>query len=378
MLGVSILVLTCPAISAINSGDHDMVTAGKGTDTNLCGYCHIPHNAVGDKIWSDWGNEARIGTGISDIGDLCYTCHDGTATNVGSTTAFDQTKEQHKVSTGLDCDMCHTVHDQNPNLSGKFLSVADLDADGTYCDECHDSDDAGSLGDHTAGTQHPMGGPTPNNCHKCHAPAHGATPTVDTYENPEGTVLTNPIMNESNEDSAYCASCHNSTSGKGGTAFNYVQDGGSNAYKHPANVTSPGTYGTFTASASSCETCHDPHMPTVSANTQDPILQEANTDSAYCTSCHNGTDGPAIGSSHPMPASPSMTPTDATPATGTPWAGSIDDDGDLVADYPGNTANAMACETCHSVHRLGDSGAHPLLRIVNTTNQLCSNCHTDK
>jgi len=66
-----------------------------------------------------------------------------------------------------------------------------------------------------------------------------------------------------------------------------------------------------------------------------------------------------------------------TPAL--PWANQVDEDGVVGADWTTATANAMACETCHSVHRQGwtGAGASYFLRNANgTANELCVACHT--
>ncbi|MDP1854054.1 MAG: cytochrome c3 family protein [Candidatus Omnitrophota bacterium] len=352
VLGLLVGVYSFSFASVVNT-KHDMFFMSKGIDPNVCGYCHVPHNAAGDKIWSTWANEAQLTSGPSStIGNMCYTCHDGTATSLGQTTAFNAALQQHKTDTGTDCNICHTVHD---NANGKFLGIAKTQSanteSATYCETCHDATmypGADPHGDHLAGTEHPYkdtGAVLDESCNACHQ-MHGAV-------NYTTTSLTNPILKVANADSAYCATCH----------VGYVQAAiGGN--KHPANLSSGGSWGKV-----DCATCHDPHQPADSGRPS--ILKDANTDSAYCATCHQATGtvkGPTVGTfSHPT--SVGFTTVGLTPA-----GNNIDDDND-GADYPGNSAS-LVCESCHSVHKKGVSGK--LLRITATAGALCVNCHSGK
>ena len=363
------------SFAGVAGSKHDMYSLGKGTDPNVCSYCHIPHKAAGDKIWSTWANEAQLTSGPSTtIGNMCYTCHDGTATSIGQTTAFNVSLQQHKVPSGQDCDMCHSVHD---NTNGMFMNVAEYQ--NSFCVNCHNAAvNAGGLGDMSAVGNHPSywvagtvhQGPSTgafctachftgevhgqvvraNSCCLCHAKAHGAV----NYSRPG---LSNPILRIDNTDSNFCATCHpiNMQISAGGT-------------KHPANLSSGGTWGKVI-----CQDCHDPHQP---QNPNNPfILRDQNVDSAYCAQCHDPTstaNGPKIGNGHPVGLPFSMTPVDTTK---TPAGNSIDDDGFYGIDYPANSSNVI-CETCHSMHRKGTGS--PLLRIDNSGGVLCLNCHTDK
>ncbi len=371
---VMVLVLLCIpnfSFAGVANTEHDMFSEGKGTNTNICSYCHIPHNAAGNKIWSDWGNEAQLTSGPSStIGNMCYTCHDGTASLVGQTTAFNSSLQQHKVTSGLDCDMCHSVHD---NANGMFINIAKKED--SYCAACHDGlVDAGGLGDMTgvgnhqsywtSAASHSTGascsachysGPynQAGTCNLCHVKAHGAA-------NYSKGSITNPILRYDNSDSAFCATCHpvNTQASIGGN-------------KHPANLSSAGTWGKV-----DCEGCHDPHQPGVADHPF--ILNDTNTDSQMCVNCHDGAQGPDIGNSHPAPfAFGSIIPLDGSAATGTPPGNVIDDDGRNGPDYPLNSGD-LICESCHGIHRKVDAAGTKLLRITNTNADLCSNCHTDK
>lgn len=355
-LWLVIIVNQSEVSAGVAGSKHDLTS--RGSEKNVCAYCHVPHKAAGAKIWSNFGNTSQLTGGSSTaIGNLCYTCHDGTVTDIGLKTVFNTALQQHKITEGQDCNMCHSVHD---NTNERFMKVAKTGGGGgtgtaspSYCETCHSGASmpakAAELGDHITGTQHPyMFG----NCKGCHT-VHGAA----NYTPEKGTVK-NPILRWDNVDSAMCTLCHE----------DHVQltKGG---MKHPANVTAAGQWGKLT-----CETCHDVHQPGVTGRSK--ILREDNIDSKYCTSCHqseDGAKGPGIGRhSHPVNINFAVTPTDPSKA---PAANTIDDNLRDGPDYPENSAS-MVCESCHSVHNFGV--ATPLLRVTSDRGALCINCHNDK
>lgn len=371
----------CPAIvfAGVQGTPHDLSSG----PNDLCFACHVPHNAAGDNLW------ARDLTGISfgGVQQLCYSCHNGDVSIVGSGTAFSTTLEQH-LPVGSDCSgtgACHDVHNAAPGggTTGRFVVVDETS--GSYCVTCHDATafGSGTHGDHTAGTNHFTNGGT-FNCEQCHT-VHGAVPQTT---NP-GT-LTRPILLADNTASGaygdFCASCHNGTApaavvpGTGGIAasdvHDYVETGlnGANV-QHPTMSTSTSTNWTGSP-VGGCNKCHDVHDPNLTPVGY--ILMETNTDSGYCVSCHDGTDAPGVGTgTHPtgIPVDINMN-SGLTPAL--PWAQQIDEDGVAGADWASATTNRMVCETCHSVHKLGFSGtgSEYFLRHANgTNNELCSACH---
>ena len=385
------IALLAPGVvyAGITGSDHDMRTyAGGGTVTKeLCFACHTPHNATGTNLWA-----RTVGGPFTGVQNLCYTCHDGTITTVGTTTAFNAAKEQHK-NVGGECSAagaCHDVHNQNPNSSGRFLVVADANANNTYCDECHDATPftgAEGLGDHTtAGNNHKIGvagtGGTLT-CDGCHTP-HGATAQVAATGG-----LTHPALLASNKTATvygqFCVSCHNGTaptaavSGTGGVSavdvWNYTETAiNGSEFQHPSMVAT----GDNAFAIGGCNLCHDVHDPAGPA-TNGYVLKSANANSAYCVSCHNGTTGQAVGAnSHPVNIVVSSAAMNSgSPAL--PWAQQIDEDGLAGADWTTATANSIVCESCHSAHRQGFTGlGHEFfLRAANgTANELCSRCHS--
>lgn len=373
-VGFALLTLPMAALAGVQGSDHDLTGGGQ----KLCQACHTPHNALGDKLWAS----APSGT-FTGVQDLCYTCHDGSVSSVGATTAFDDTKEQH-ATVGADCSgdgACHDVHNQNPNLSGKFTVASVVQTNGSYCETCHDATmftGAEGLGDHTAGITHYTDGAT-FTCNQCHT-LHGATAQT---VNPVG--LSNPILLANNNDGTYygvfCAQCHGgippaaAIPGTGGVAASDVY-----AYAEATNGGSESKHPTSTAATGGCNLCHDVHEPT--GTDFGYLLKEDNANSAYCLSCHTGGSAPAIGLNTHYTGIPSNVGMNTGLNPPLPWADQIDEDAATAntADWATATASNMVCETCHSVHRKGYVGADQqyFLRHPNgSLNQLCSSCHTD-
>ncbi len=373
IVALAILAIPAAGIAGVAGSDHDMTAGGD----KLCFACHIPHNALGDKLWASTPSGTFTG-----VQDLCYTCHDGSVTSLGSTTAFNAALEQH-ATVGADCSgggSCHDVHNQNPNGTGRFTVAGVTETEGSYCQTCHDATPftgAEALGDHTAGITHFTNGTT-FTCNQCHT-LHGATAQTT---NPVG--LTNPILLADNEpgayDGAFCISCHSgvapaeATAGTGGVAATDTHDyaegtaDGTEAM-HPTITTSGGT------PIGGCGKCHDVHDP---AGTDfGYLLLEDNANSAYCVSCHAGGGSPTVGGNTHYTGLPAATDMNSGLTPPLPWANQIDEDGTAGADWASATANHMVCESCHSVHRQGyvTTPAY-FLRHDNSNNQICSACHT--
>jgi hypothetical protein len=104
-----------------------------------------------------------------------------------------------------------------------------------------------------------------------------------------------------------------------------------------------------------------------------------NANSAYCVTCHDGVSAPGVGANTHFTGVPTDVNMNSGLTPPLPWADQIDEDGNPGADWPTATANNMVCETCHSVHRKGNTGVEAMyfLRHENgTMNQLCTACHS--
>lgn len=373
---LTLLCMHASVFAAITGGRHDL----SGTES-MCESCHTPHDAGSAYLW---GRANTVASTLSGQALLCYSCHDGTITSAGATTAFDDGLEQH-IGVGTDdCSgngTCHDVHTENPNQSGKFLVAGVGETNGSYCETCHDATQftgAETLGDHTAGITHFTNGTT-FTCNQCHT-VHGATAQTT---NPGS--LTNPILLANNQSGStygdFCISCHQGTiptaavPGTGGVAsgdpFDYSESTtGGTETKHP----------TTSAGVGGCNMCHDVHDPTGSA-TNSYILAETNANSAFCVSCHDGDPGPAVGVSHPagvaVAAGSLGYNSGLTPPL--PWSDEISAVGNGEGGvHTGTVADQIVCETCHSVHRNGFTGTdneYFLRNAMGSGDVLCRECH---
>ncbi|MEN8008398.1 MAG: hypothetical protein ABFS42_15420, partial [Candidatus Krumholzibacteriota bacterium] len=121
----------------------------------------------------------------------------------------------------------------------------------------------------------------------------------------------------------------------------------------------------------------DVHDPTGTAFGY--LLMADNANSAYCVSCHGAAGAPPVGANTHYTGIPSDVNMNNGLIPAMPWANQIDEDGTAGVDWATATANNMVCETCHSVHRQGNTGleAEFFLRHENgNLNQICSSCHT--
>ena len=388
-LAALVICLAPVAAHALVTGTlHDMSGyTGSAVTAKLCQACHTPHNA-GSTLWA----MTPSGT-FTGVQDLCYTCHDGTITSVGSATAFSTTLETH-TTTGSDCsggtNSCHDVHD---NTNGKFLTVTP-DANGVYCTSCHGSGSSLVGGDHLAGSMHFTNATF--TCNNCHAP-HGAVMQTDgTQVYPYGDVASGkPILladnNAGGEYGTMCISCHNNQApfaGVVGDVYDYQENtnDGSES-QHPTYTTSlSANWGTMMIGCVECHDVHDSGGAVTGNGTGSFLLSVENTHSASCIACHDGTMGPdtaaSASSSHYVGIVGGGNVGTTANGANLPWGNQLDEDGAATngtPDFALNTANTMMCETCHSVHKNGVTGAGQgyFLRVANGAgNDLCRTCHS--
>ena len=180
-----------------------------------CLACHQPHNAKGSYLWA-----RAVGAG-SGLRPLCYSCHDGSVTSVGSE-AFNPNLSQHVVSGGTkgqDCDRCHDPH----RNTWKFTTLTSTNAD--VCSACHGlntgndhpvnvndtawlpadrvwdpvaNDLSGTRLFDSTGTSLVTSGPGYVKCLTCHA-AHGGS---------GASLNTMPLTSATNSTSPLCQNCH--------------------------------------------------------------------------------------------------------------------------------------------------------------------------
>ncbi len=376
---VALSLLTAPAFAAVSGSAHDI------GGSKQCEACHVPHNASQtDKLWA-----GTAGTGYTDVGNLCWTCHN--ASGIANTVSVDvmNTSLRNHLHGGAssitDCsgvDACHDVHTQNPNATGKFLQVAAQN--GSYCQTCHDGtapnavgadfSAADAQGDHTsAATNHELTAVNCEDCHDVHGAAVQTTSTEDTK-----------ILRADNTNGYWggvCVACHETGVLTGASAVSsdvwgfYTQatnDG--SELTHPTTATAEGAHPGFQADG--CNVCHDVH----GANFADKLLPENNANSQSCVVCHSsGGNGPDVGTStHPTPDMSAQNTRNQGGTNAMPWAQQIDEDGVGGADWAAATTDLMVCETCHSVHGRGvGTESDHFLRNANDDNQICTVCHAN-
>ncbi|MBI5288616.1 MAG: hypothetical protein HY873_06555 [Chloroflexi bacterium] len=130
ILGVTLIMLgtstTLGEDRRISGTQHDVAIPG----TPVCMYCHIPHAANAETLWASKPNMTGAFSGLRP---LCFSCHDGTVTSLGSF-AFDLARPLHMRSPGVvgaDCDRCHDAHG---TPYAKFLK---LPGAADFCQGCH-------------------------------------------------------------------------------------------------------------------------------------------------------------------------------------------------------------------------------------------------
>ena len=110
----------------ISETQHDVAIPG----TPVCMYCHIPHATNAEALWA---SKPNMSGPFSGLRPLCFSCHDGTVTSLGSF-AFDLSRPLHLRSPGVvgaDCDRCHDPHETG---YGDFIRYS---GGASFCSNCH-------------------------------------------------------------------------------------------------------------------------------------------------------------------------------------------------------------------------------------------------
>ncbi|MDI6857455.1 MAG: cytochrome c3 family protein [Dehalococcoidia bacterium] len=129
------LALVMVAIAQAGKSDvygsaHDLGSPG----VPACSLCHVPHNAQGAYLWA---RDPAAGQGLLS---LCFSCHDGSVTDVGWFIP-DPAYASHWTRPGIpgfDCDICHDPHEgDNWKFAGDNIPSTYRNAD--LCALCHDT-----------------------------------------------------------------------------------------------------------------------------------------------------------------------------------------------------------------------------------------------
>jgi len=310
-----------------------------------CEACHsVPH----DLTTNSFPQGSRPFGLISEVPELCYTCHD---------------KKQYEFASPhpamqKGCTACHNPHGSS---QPKLMSRPDPD----LCFDCHDPADYNKAVLHQ---------PMTEGCLKCHAP-HGsasgkllkAPPGDICYSCHQAESFTGQVGHKTPETP--CQACHSPhSSDVEGLLVKEIKDLCVECHKRPpqSNQHEPVAEG-------KCDTCHLPHA----SNARHNLVADA---PALCFTCHaNHTTKANV--HQPLEEGKCFACHNAH-QSGQPFqlkepvqvlCFRCHDRKLITGAYVHGPAAAGACAICHSAHESDEP--HLLVTKVNET---CFNCHMDK
>ena len=364
-----------------------------------CGACHIPHNAVGKRLWA---RKLKSGNPASQ---MCLTCH-GEDTHyktkrIGEHSHPINVKPDVKAKIpdelplfsfngekisegGVQCFTCHDVHQWDPispenkggknvegNASNSFLRISDVAS--VLCLKCHTDKQQLITSDHNLEVTAPeekniqgfdvkVSGP----CGACHIPHNAAG----------NHIWAKNLSGEKDFVSQLCTGCHSENAS--------AQSKLIGSSYHPVDVTLEkfnittalplyDSEGNKTADGRIvCTTCHEPHIwdpnnavvnytfKNTEGDASNSFLRKANSPfSALCESCH--TDNAFIdGTDHDL----NVTSPDAKNILGQ------------------TVKESGQCGVCHLVHnssnkiKLWARPYGPISERESIMNSLCTSCHS--
>jgi len=270
---ILILKMNIYATSVVNS-KHNLSLSGPGpikssTESRICVFCHIPHNASPDgPLWHHtlsvsnyylYSSSTLDSTMNQPSGSskLCLSCHDGTIA-LGSTTS--RTLDM-SGAPDLDLDLSFAS-----TATGYLGTVLSDDHPVSFTRNAADTE----THDPPGGDPVKLDGSGLIQCISCHDP----------HDNQYGYFLVKNNIS-AGIGSQICLTCH-------------VKSGWmSNPHRNATTVTYTGgprgPFGTGTVAEYGCEGCHDPH----SADEYERLLDEDNPGATkeenVCYNCHEGT-----------------------------------------------------------------------------------------
>lgn len=364
------MVIAIPAISmaAVGNTQHDIdnYTGAGGysgsppvTTGGTCAYCHIPHKALGARLWP---SAPVVGTGPwldasaanKTTPRLCNSCHNSTSTYTLAQTVrpFEATSHAATAAnmtgwgdsaipaatrldnnSNLECASCHDVHNNTYRPFLAHTASVDLYENCAYChnNRPNNTPVRGAANNiNSLGSQHPTNSP---------ATTAGRLAFLATIDNAFRV--------------AVAASPGVANSGAWGLGGHYR--GGTNI---------------------SCQTCHAVHGTEAAAASNNLTAIENGENllptSALCQGCHAANPGAAGTSTHPVNTLQTSWDTTVNKPAQWPWGLS-------------GGVNTIVCSSCHDMHF-----ASPLTALYRrngaTTNQnatalstygtFCAACHT--
>lgn len=248
----------CFTQSIVNT-KHNLSVDGPGSykatsESEVCIFCHVPHNSSPTKPLWNRGNPGSVYTLYQSstlqaspgqptgVSLMCLSCHDGTVAlgNIASSLAdipFNSTHITGNSNLSVNLSNDHPISFIYPNNDDQLRDAAlitppvRLLSSEVHCTSCHD-------------------------------------PHNNTFS---------PFLVTNNQGSGLCNSCHNRTgwSGSAHQSSNNTWNGaGSNPWFHTSYTK---------VSDNACENCHNPH----NANGSERLMKYAQEE-ANCLDCHNG------------------------------------------------------------------------------------------
>ena len=348
-LGAALLLLAAavPARAGVEGTPHDMTAMTGDAFVSPCEYCHIPHQAQGERLWVSTPYGPETGWGSRPVAQLCYTCHDimGGGFNATDVTATAYSERSH----GYD------ITRMPPAPDGTFPPLPPLPyAEGPAidCTTCHDP--------HATTPPFLRAGSIDELCKSCHGRGNpGLLAGANLHGSPEGgTFSLHPT------DVEYVDLPENGPTSLRPLPPRFQQPTASGSWQLGAH-----RVGWLAESgAISCQTCHPVHggsdytlgvLPGPPASYLTPVENYGGIASALCQSCHQGGgEGEVgIGSDHPVNSN------DGVPPTVFP------------VGWPAGPVGEVNCSSCHDAH--GGEGASSLLRRGgNSVDGWCFSCHS--
>ena len=383
------------AWGAVLGSAHDMTIQAPSLNTfGACAACHIPHKAVGNRLWP----APIVGTNAArgDVGNLCTYCHDGTNGVVDEAKQFKVFKDTTEgalthglvkdnmpegrgtldpslpytadvAGDNIQCTSCHNVHEQlhaTPASGQLAFLISDIDG---LCARCHPSRQFESG---VASTVEGAWGPNV-----------GYNQTTPADGNPGSHPVGTDIIGDSDANSPIVD-----------TVIGLVTYGASAAYNLGPKAIG-GSQADLTTGMG-CVTCHMVHGsdildPVEDLLAVDQVSSPANgagePNNALCEACHQGpAPGAYAGGFFPNPGAGAGThPVDNYYNAGTAWT-IVPPASWPLGDGGDNGGVDLICETCHMPHPLAamsnPNQPDPIVAtnshiLRNTDNEICDNCH---
>jgi predicted CXXCH cytochrome family protein len=305
---------------SIVSGKHNLSSTGPGTikssnETEICVFCHVPHNAkAAGPLWNRdqpaspyipyTSTTRKITAPGAPTGAslLCLSCHDGTIAlgKISSRTiAFGKTNfvagdqsyigtdlsDDHPISflyssvlantelrvpsgavkldaSGqLQCTACHSPHD---NANGKFLVVNNIQS--ALCRNCHNKP-YWAPSAHATSTNTWNGAGTNPWPHTNYIPQNVANNACENCHRPHTAPGKKQLLNSATEETN-CLVCHSGTVATSAkniqTELNKVSHHGVGSYLNVHDAAEAKLMGTLHVE---CQDCHNPHSANTTAGT---------------------------------------------------------------------------------------------------------------